>query len=123
MTFRVMGPHEWGRFAPEAWGHLLRLSDTGALNGPELEQVIERALAHFDGTALYEHEDPRLGFHEEWGTHIFNYGRNEVKSFLMSSAHFWLAEFHFDGLRVDAVASILDLEPDTEGIFNLPPAA
>jgi len=49
MTFRVMGPHEWGRFAPEAWGHLLRLSDSGALNGPELEQVIERALAQFDG--------------------------------------------------------------------------
>ena len=49
MTFRVMGPHEWGRFAPEAWGHLLRLSDSGALNGPELEQVIERALTHFDG--------------------------------------------------------------------------
>lgn len=49
MTFRVMGPHEWGRFAPEAWGHLLRLSDSGALNGPELEQVIERALMHFEG--------------------------------------------------------------------------
>ena len=49
MTFRVMGPHEWGRFAPEAWGQLLRLSDSGALNGPELEQVIERALMHFEG--------------------------------------------------------------------------
>ena len=49
MTFRVMGPHEWGRFAPEAWGHLLHLSDSGALNGPELEQVIERALAQFEG--------------------------------------------------------------------------
>ena len=54
MTFRVMGPHEWGRFAPEAWGHLLRLSDSGALNGPELEQVIERALAHFDGRIALE---------------------------------------------------------------------
>jgi 1,4-alpha-glucan branching enzyme len=115
-----------GYFAPAArWGHpdelrqfIERMHSNGV--GVILDWVPahfprdEFALARFDGTALYEHADPRRGAHPDWGTLVFNFGRHEVRNFLISSALFWLREYHADGIRVDAVASMLYLDYSRE---------
>jgi 1,4-alpha-glucan branching enzyme len=111
-----------GYFAPSArYGtpqDLMALVDTLHQHGigvlldwvPSHFPADTHGLGRFDGTALYEHEDPRLGFHPQWNSLIFNYGRFEVRDFLVSNALFWLQHYHFDGLRVDAVASMLYLD-------------
>ena len=111
-----------GYFSPaSAYGspqELMRLIDVLHQNGigvimdwvPSHFPTDGHSLGYFDGTHLYEHSDPRKGFHPDWKSHIFNYGRNEVKAFLVSSALFWLEKYHLDGLRVDGVASMLYLD-------------
>ena len=104
---------------PEAFGRFVDRCHTAGLGVfidwvPAHFPTDAHGLMRFDGTALYEHEDPRLGFHRDWNTLIYNFGRNEVRNFLVANALYWLDRFHIDGLRVDAVASMLYLDYSRE---------
>ncbi|GAA3868443.1 1,4-alpha-glucan branching protein GlgB [Celeribacter arenosi] len=103
-TIRFGPPHEFRDFVEAA-----HAADIGVLLDwvPGHFPTDAHGLAHFDGTALYEHADPREGFHQDWNTLIPNYGRREVKNYLVANALYWMEEYHLDGLRVDAVASML----------------
>ncbi|MDF1871910.1 1,4-alpha-glucan branching protein GlgB [Vannielia sp.] len=103
-TIRFGPPHEFRDFVEAA-----HAADIGVLLDwvPGHFPTDEHGLVQFDGTALYEHADPREGFHQDWNTLIYNYGRREVKNYLVSNALYWMEEYHLDGLRVDAVASML----------------
>ena len=106
-TSRFGGPHGFARFVDRAHGAGIGIILDWV---PAHFPMDEHGLARFDGTALYEHEDPRQGYHPDWNTAIYNFGRREVSAYLVNNALFWLERYHLDGLRVDAVASMLYLD-------------